>query len=63
MGYNCLRYDHILGKIVEGLWDFGMDKPFINERPVPDSVGALKIRVLRTMQMEEVWLVTFQGDV
>lgn len=63
MGYNCLRHDHILEKIIEGLWDFGMDEPFMIKSPVPDSVGALKIRVLRTMQIVEVWLVTFQRDV
>lgn len=42
MGYSCLRHNHIWGKIVEGLWDFGMEEPFIIERLVPCSVGALK---------------------
>lgn len=48
--YCCDRSDHVvLGRTVEGLWDFGLEKHLRVESSVSSCVGAREMGVLRAV--------------
>lgn len=50
VGYYCDRLDHILGRIVGGLWNFGTEESLSVKSSVSYFVRALKTRMLRAVQ-------------
>ena len=57
-GYCCNRTDHInLGKIMEELWNFGLEKSLSVQSSVDYSIGVSTGRLLSAVQMIEVWVV------
>ena len=48
---------------MEGLCNFGMERPLSAYRLVGCSLESLKIRILRKKISVETWLVKFQGEV
>jgi hypothetical protein len=64
MGYCCYRHDHVaFGRIVDGLWNLGLEKPLSVESLVDCSIGALETRMLRAVHKMEAWFVKFQREV
>ena len=49
-----------LGSIIQGLWNFRLEKPLNSYSGLGYSVRAWKIRALRAMQMAKGWLVKVQ---
>jgi hypothetical protein len=49
-----------LGSIIQGLWNFRLEKPLNDYSRLGYSVRSWKIRVLRVMQMAKGWLVKVQ---
>ena len=60
MGYCCERLDIFWGRIVEGLWNFGLEILLKVESSVGCCVGSWKIGMLRAGQKMEIWFVKFQ---
>ena len=58
----CDRPDRALERIVEGLWNLGLEKPVGVESLVGCTVGAWTIRELRAGQMMEAWLEKFRRE-
>jgi hypothetical protein len=61
-GYFYGGHEQVLRRIVEGLWNFGLEKPLSVDSPVGCSVGAWRIRILRAVQKMEAWLVRIQRE-
>ena len=61
--YCCERPNQpwVFVKIVEGLSNFGLEKPLSVQSPMSASVGAWKIRMWRAHVIMEAWLVNLQG--
>ena len=57
-GYCCDRPDHVLGSIVEGFCNFGLEELLSVKSSVECSLGMWKTRMLRAMK-RKAWLVKF----
>lgn len=61
VGYCCDGPDYaVLGRIVEGILELGLEKPLSVQNLVCCSVGGWKKRMLREIQMMEAWLMRCQ---
>lgn len=64
LGYGCERPDYVVwGRIMEGLWNFGLENSLSLEQLVGCFVGAWKMGALRAIQKMEAWLLKFQREV
>lgn len=60
--YSCRPNHVVLGRIMEEIWNFGLEKPLTFESSVSSAVGARKIRTLRAEEKMEDWLVMCQKE-